>query len=110
MAYPTLQQNLNSKESQLQGRQVDRASNGVVKVRSMFTVSKKVFDLYHQALTTAQKTTLETFYAANLFNSFAFVWNADGATYTVFFGEGDLNFMPVYGAGYWNCNVQLVQA
>lgn len=107
MAYPTLPQNAGSSESQLLGRQVDRATNGAVKARSLYAADKKVFDLKHMSLTDAQKATLTAFYATNALNSFEFVWAGDATSYTVIFGSNDFQFQST--GLYWNISIQLVQ-
>lgn len=108
MAYPTLPQMASSAETQMQGRQLDRATNGTPRVRSFYPAMKKVFDVKHEYLTGSQKTTLESFFSTNLLNSFTFVWSGDGVTYTVVFGVTDLQWMPLAGS-YWNVALQLVQ-
>ena len=108
MSYPAYGQSWDSTEEVLTGVTLDRASNGVPKVRSFFTADKKVFNLVHPVCTNSEKTTLVAFYASNKLTSFTFVWAADGATYTVIFGEGGPRYTPLPG-NRWRIETQLVQ-
>ena len=109
MTYPVMAQDYQSKEVRLNGRQVVRATNGSVKVRSFYTTEKKTFTIVHPNITDAEKATFEAFYAANLLNSFAFTWAADGVTYTCLFGAQDPQYKPV-NFGFWTITVDMVQA
>lgn len=109
MTYPVMDQDYNSDEVRLNGRQLDRASNGAPRIRQFFTTEKKTFRIVHPNITAAEKATFEAFYTANLLNSFAFVWDADGVSYTVYFGEKDPVYKPIEG-GTWTLTVELVQA
>ena len=109
MSYPAYAQSYDSREVRLQGRQIDRATNGVAKARSFFAAEKKTWTIVHPALTSAERTALESFYASNMLTTFSFVWNGDGATYTVMFGEQDPVYVPLPGSR-WQVTVSLVQA
>lgn len=106
--YPDLRQGIDSSESRIGGRTVDRASNGSVKVRSFFTSEKKAFKVLHNFMTPAQKAQIEAFYVANQNISFTFVWIPDGATYTCIFDETNPTYNVTHG-GYWNIEVFLLQ-
>lgn len=108
MSYPAIAQSYDSKENRLTGRQLDRASNGTLHVRSFFTSQKKTFNIIHQLVTDDDKATIEAFYAANALNSFTFVWLADGASYTCMFSEEDPVYEPA-ALGLWNITTSLVQ-
>ena len=107
MAYPALLQTTQSRETQLTGRQLDRATNGAAKVRAFFASPKRVFSVAHSILTNAQKAQLEAFYAANATNSFDFVWAGDSATYTVVFGDADLQWESI--GAFWQITVSLLE-
>jgi hypothetical protein len=106
--YPSFSQMTSSKEVQLLGREVDRATNGAPRARSFFSAPKKVFNIVHGALSSAEKATLESFFAANSLIPFSFVWAGDGNTYSVIFGNEDLQFTPAFNVK-WAVNVQLLQ-
>lgn len=107
MAYPALLQTTASRETQLTGRQLDRATNGAAKVRLFFATTKRVFNVNHALMTSAQKAQLDAFYAANATNSFDFVWAGDSATYTVIFGDADLQWESI--GVFWQITVNLVE-
>lgn len=84
MPYPTLMILEDSEAVPLSGIEPTRASNGMLKVRRLFSADKTDFTVLH-ALTRAERDTLRTFYAANVTTEFAFYWPGDGNTYTVRF-------------------------
>jgi hypothetical protein len=96
-----------SKEKRMTGRQVDRATNGVAKVRKLYSAQKKTFSIVHQGLTSAEKTTLEAFFTANELVTFTFVWAGDSVTYTCLFSD-DIEYAPSPGLR-WNATVMMVQ-
>ena len=69
------------------GLQADRATNGGLKVRSMFTSDKRNFQLKHE-LTTTQRDALITFYNANKLLNVDFTWPGNSVTYVVRFAKG----------------------
>ena len=108
MAYPTLEQNLDSREQSLDGRQIDRASNGAVKARVLFGELKRQFTVVHENLSNTDKGSVESFYTTNRLLSFDFVWAADGISRVCIFNETPPVYVPLAG-GCWNVTVQLVQ-
>jgi hypothetical protein len=106
--YPSFSQMTSSKEVQLMGREIDRATNGAPRARSFYSAPKKVFNIVHGTLTSAEKATLESFFAANALTTFNFVWAGDGNSYSVIFGNQDLQFAPAFNVK-WAVNVQLLQ-
>lgn len=109
-AYPTLSYNpsQSSAETLLDDLQVDRASNGKPKVRAFYTTPKKSFNVIHEGLTAAERTTLLDFYAANRLVSFDFVWAADGLTYSCLFSAPPKS--DISSAFRWTVTTQLVEA
>lgn len=61
-----------------------RATNGALKVRRMWPADKATFQIGH-VLTTAEKTTLDAFYAAEKDADVSYVSPWDSTTYTVRF-------------------------
>lgn len=89
MAYPTLP--IDQRESHRvlrDGRQEDTTGDGSTRVRKLHA-DKYDFEIKHPQLTSAQMTTLESFYSSNsAVPAFDFVWPEDGVTYSVRFGAG----------------------
>lgn len=85
------------------GMQAVRATNGKLKVRNLYTADKRDWQLSHW-LTTAQRSTLDAFYAANKLLDVTFTSADDGATYTVRFVAA-----PIYQwqVSYWVARVHL---
>lgn len=84
MPYPSFPVLDESESTSDAGIQATRASNGLLKVRRLFSADKAEFTVVH-ALSRADRDTLMTFYAANVATQFSFYWPGDGATYTVRF-------------------------
>lgn len=109
MIYPTYGQSVESDETTLWGRQIDRATNGSVKSRSFYTGAKKTFKVVHEFLTNTQKLAIESFYTDNQNESFEFTWIASGVTYpTCMFDAQDPTFKALQG-GYWRVETYLVE-
>lgn len=81
MAYPTLMILEESEPARDAGLQAARATNGMLKVRRLYSADKTDFVVVHM-LTRAERDTLLTFYAANITTEFTFAWPGDGNTYT----------------------------
>jgi hypothetical protein len=85
MPYPTLPiVQDDSDAARLSGIEPTRATNGLLKVRRLFSADKTDFTVVH-LLGRADRDTLMAFYAANVTTEFTFYWPGDGATYTVRF-------------------------
>lgn len=80
-SYPVLDESEATRDA---GIQATRASNGMLKVRRLFSADKTDFTVVH-AMTRVDRDALMTFYAANSTAEFSFLWPGDGATYTVRF-------------------------
>lgn len=83
-----------------------RATNGLLKVRRLYSAEKMTFRLIHW-LSDAQKVTLETTYQSFKTSNLTLAWPEDGASYTVRFGAAPLH---VKQAGYWESTVLLLEA
>jgi hypothetical protein len=83
-SYPTFAQLHDSEEGFVDDLLVDRAVNGTVKVRALYTAPKRRWTLKHR-LTTAQRDTLQAFYASYRTVTNTFVWAGNGTTYTFVF-------------------------
>jgi hypothetical protein len=104
MSYPTtlpiMRESTTSREG---GFSPVRASNGVLKVRRLYSTEKMTFNLVHW-LSDAQKTTLESAYTANRTSNVTLTWPEDGANYTCrFAGAPQYEKQP----GYWVARVRL---
>lgn len=94
-SYPSYPQLVGSVEEWVDDLVADRAVNGSVKVRAMFTTRKRRFLLKHR-LTTAQVYTsyggsaanaLQTFYDTNRLLAVTFTWTGDSTSYTCLFAR-----------------------
>ena len=104
-AYPTLNAQRSSGTVRGGGQDVQRATNGGLKVRRLYSTEKMDFTVDHW-LTDAQKTTLESFYQTNKDLDVTFTWAEDGAAYTVRFGAPPQYLrMP----GWWQARVRLLE-
>lgn len=92
-AYPSYPQLVDSREEWIDDLVADRAVNGSVKVRAMFSSKKKRFLLKHR-LTKAQIYTdyagtaanaLQTFYNTNRALAVTMTWTPDATAYTCLF-------------------------
>lgn len=105
-AYPSLNVTVNSRQEISDGRQVVRATNGALKVRRLYSSDKSTFSLEHE-LTSAQVTTLKSFYTTNADLNVDFTWAGDGTTYTVRFVRPPVyTLMP---GGWYTVSVSLAQ-
>lgn len=87
------------------GIETDRASNGAVRARSLYSNDKRTFTLKHVMLNATQRAALNAFYTdyKTTINSFSF----DGTSYSVIFGDA-----PQYdyvGANYADASVELIE-
>jgi hypothetical protein len=94
-SYPTYPQLVGSTEEWVDDLVADRAVNGAVKVRAMYSDKKRRFILRHR-LTKAQIYTdylgtaanaLQTFYTTNRLLTVTMTWQPDGQTYTCLFAR-----------------------
>lgn len=81
MAYPTLMILEDSEAAVGAGIEAVRATNGLLRVRRLYSSDKTDFTVVHM-LTRAERDALLAHYAANVAAEFGFVWPGDGATYT----------------------------
>jgi len=90
-AYPVLPIAVTSRRKLRDGRADDQGGDGVMRVRKMFS-DKYDFDIVHPNLSTADQTTLTTFYGTyGTALVIDFTWPGNGVVYTVRFGAGALN-------------------
>lgn len=104
-AYPSL---LTLRESAIEvegGFDPARATNGSLRVRRLYDNDKASFEVRH-LLTPAEKTTLDTFYAAERLADVTYTWPADRSTYTVRFVAA-----PQYRrvGNHWEATVRLAE-
>jgi len=103
--YPSLPVYRSSATERASGHMAERATNGALKVRRLYSSEKTDFTLDHW-LTSAEKASLESFYQSNRDLDVSLVWAEDGATYTVrFVAAPQYLLMP----GRWQARVRLMQ-
>jgi hypothetical protein len=105
VSYPTLPIMENSYAERLGGFEPRRASNGVLKIRRLYSAEKTNFTVEHW-LSQAQKDALEAAYQTHKTGHLSFTWPEDGVVYTVQFAAA-----PQYRRepGYWVANVLLLE-
>lgn len=88
------------------GIEIDRATNGAARGRSLYTSDKRTFTLVHSALDAAQRATLAAFYASN--KTVEFDFSFDGTTYACLFAAAP---QPEWiGGGRAHLTVEIVEA
>ncbi len=104
--YPNLGQDINSTETVLDDVQLEYAANGKLRGRAFYAAPKKEFSVVHTC-TTADKTTLESFYNTNRVTSFDFTWIIDNTSHTCRF-KGPPQFSMI-GGEFWTATVPLAK-
>lgn len=94
--YPTtIPFHVDSKRITRDGRSEDVADSGAVYVRSFYSTDKFDFVLKHEAVSSTNMTTIQSFYDANKNLAVDLVWPEDGVTYTgLRFGAGGYRTEP----------------
>ena len=106
-AYPTISMQRDGTDAQREaGIAPARATNGLLKVRRLYSADKANFTATHW-VSDAQRATLAAHYAAHRTVSFAMTWPDDGLTYTVVYAGA-----PQYARmdGFSVATVPLVEA
>lgn len=83
-AYPSFFTLADSTVTPADGMDPQRATNGALKLRRLWSADKASFDLGH-VLTAAQKSTLDAFYAANKDLDITYRWPRPATDYTARF-------------------------
>lgn len=104
----TLKIGMNSKRIDRDGREVDHAGDGVSWVRKLH-VDKADFTIVLTRMTSADVTSLFSFYDANANLAFDFVWPPDGLTYSQKFASRP-RLTEYKKAGYFTYEVAMVAA
>lgn len=104
-AYPSFLTLAESTATPANGLEPDRATNGRMALRRMWTADKMRFAIGH-VLSAAQKTTLDTFYATNKDLDNTYKWPGTGVTYTVRFTQAPV-YVPRTNGVYFEARVAL---
>ena len=104
MAYPDLPTAYGSDPDQLAMIKIDRADDGSARARALGS-DKVRFKLEHPRLSSADKATLDAYYAANRLLEFDYVSKADGNTYTCMFAKAPR--YEVHPGSRWTATVDL---
>jgi hypothetical protein len=83
-AYPKFFTLADSTHTAEDGLQPERATNGAIKLRRLWTADKASFEIGH-ILSATQKATLDAFYVANKDLDVTYTWPPTGAAYTTRF-------------------------
>lgn len=106
-AYPSFGQSIQSSETYEDRIIKDRASNGDLYGRALWTGAKRRFQIEH-TIAAADVATLRAFYATNRALPVDFTWAGDSGTYSVMF-DGPPSYQPM-AADWWRVRVVLVEA
>ncbi len=105
-AYPSYPQLVASRGNRRDEVIAERASNGALRARALWSGAKAEFEIEH-ILTLAEQATLDAFYDSNRTADLTLTWSADGLDYTVIFaGPPEHSHL---GAGYVRTRVRLAQ-
>ena len=104
MSYPNLPLLRDSSSQRESGLAPARATNGMLKVRRLYSTEKMSFSLAHWPLTRVQRDQLEAVYQANKNGNVTLLWPEDGASYTVRFAAAPQHRLE---NGYWRSTVRL---
>lgn len=107
MAYPSIQAPSSLAQRTVKPSFKGKSSAGYTITSSRATIAKKEFDLGYEALTEADRDTLQTYFENNAGSSFSWTHpESGGATYTVFFVDDEIEFKWV-PSNYWSAKVKL---
>lgn len=104
MAYPDLPTAYGSDPKPIAMIKIDRAEDGSARGRAVGG-DKMIIPLEHPYLSSADKTTLDAYYAANRLLEFDYVSKADGNTYTCMFAKAPR--YEVHPGSRWTATVEL---
>jgi hypothetical protein len=104
-AYPALRVLRPSTAERQGGQEPQRATNGALKMRRLYSAEKTDFVIEH-ALSEAEKAALEAFYQTNRDLAVDFVWPEDTVSYSVLFAGPPQYLRRV---GWWEARVTLMQ-
>lgn len=109
MAFPEIQTANNIRQTTVKKAHRATSAAGYTMVRTAGTISKKVFEISYQALTEADRNTLDTYFKNN--QGLEFDWThpeSGGATYGVIFAEDELEFQYVH-VNRWSTTFTLME-
>lgn len=106
-AYPNLGQTTSSEPGVLDEVHHDRATNGTLRARAMWSAPKRRFRVEH-VVNAAGRDTVLAFYAAHRTNVFQFTWAGDGLAYLVAFVRPPSD-APLGGV-LWRVTVEMEEA
>ncbi len=82
--------------------------NGYVHFRPKWTTSKKSFQLKWNVISSADKTTLETFFNANQGLTFTWTHPETSTVYTCIFDIDEIEFNGIF-EGFWSTSVSMME-
>lgn len=106
--YPALLTDHGSDPQPLGKNQIDRAEDNTARARNFGVADKVQIKIQHSSITSADKSALDSFYAANKLLKFTYVSPADGVSRTCLFASA-----PSYKrepGNYWTAIVMLEEA
>jgi hypothetical protein len=104
-AYPTLATRDDSVRQPRSGLQIDQADDGTIRSRTLFSAIVYEFTIYHQGLSSADKESILTHYAANVSAPFSYTWPDGSVAHTVVYTEAPL---VTWAPGGWTVEVHLM--
>jgi hypothetical protein len=106
--YPVLPTKLGVSPRPIKSTKIDRSEDGTARARVFYSSTRHTIPVNHPVLDSAQKSTLDAFYAANSTAQFDYVSPNDGLTYVCLFASA-----PRYTrrkGDRWEADVDLEQA
>ncbi len=96
--YPSFSQLYDSSVLEDDGLELSRSVSGKPRIRRYYTSTRRTFTVHHD-LSSADKSTLLSFYTTNKLLTLDFVWASDGLTYACRF-IGHITVRPIEGNRY----------
>ena len=104
-AYPTLAHDVSSSREPRGGIRVDTAEDGTPRARTLYSATVYDVNILHRALTSTDRDSVNSHYAANKNASFAYTWPDGSVAMTAVYSEAP---KIVYTPGGWDVQVSLV--
>lgn len=104
-AYPTLDTDELSARRPISGLQIDRADDGTIRSRTLFSAIVYQFDLLHRGLSSTDRDAILSHYSANVNSTFSYTWPDGSVAHTVVYADAPfVEWRP----GGWDVTVSLV--
>lgn len=103
--YPTLSTAYGGDPDPISSISIDRSEDGQGRGRSFYTTDKSKFSIVHERLSSAEVSTLQTFYLTNKFLAFNYTSPADNVLRSCIFAK-PISYKREYG-NFWTATVTM---